>query len=141
LLVLVLLLLLLLLLQRVYQYAKDKNTQVIKEEHTLGTYDRAATAAAAVNDKLAATRHPEIARAWAAQWKLQQAASKHSAGAGAEAAAGAAGGEKGSEGKEGEKAPPAPPMLELLDYLPDTGECVGAVVGGWGLGGGDTGFV
>jgi hypothetical protein len=124
--------LVLLLLQRVYQFAKDKNTNVIKEEHTLGTYDRAATAAAAVNDKLAATRHPEIARAWAAQWKLQQAASKHSSGGGAGgagaagAAAGGAGGHQDVYGKDGEKPPPAPPMLELLDYLPDTGECVEA---------------
>jgi hypothetical protein len=100
----------------VYQYAKDAEGN-IKEEHVLGKYDATATAAAAAKrDRLAATLNLDASRAWQEQWKLQAAASKHSAvvGHGLEKGGAAGGGE--------EKPPVAPPMLELLDYLPDRGE-------------------
>jgi hypothetical protein len=94
-------------MQRVYQFAQDKETGKIKEDHVLGIYDPRATAeAAARRDRLAASQNLDAMKAWAEQWRLQQAASKHSAGAGQD------------------KPPSAPPMLELLDYLPDTGACV-----------------
>lgn len=100
--------------QRVYQYAKDADGN-IKEEHVLGTYDAAATAAtAAKRDRLAASLNLESSRAWQAQWQLQAAASRHASVVGW-------GLEDGSSGGDNSKPPAAPPMLELLDYLPDTG--------------------
>lgn len=134
--------------QRVYQYAKDKETGKIKEEHVLGLFDPTATETAARRDALAlaaasasasaaaaggrgGAKHASVdaAKAWQAQWKLQQQqqqkqkedSSQHR---GSKGSAGGGGGDGDSV-----VPPAAPPMLELLDYLPDRGGWVHA--GAW----------